>query len=221
MHSISTLKKINSYCNWPRQQEQEEEEIPIERFHFYDNKQAVDQLMAKDDGLFFILDETSRQLQDTSYVFNRLSGRKCENVHVKIEGQHEFSVAHYTGKLQYDANEIAEKNRDFVPPEMIETLRLSSEGTVRELFVNKLTKAGALTIHSQDTPKENEKQERKKTARSKWGAALLQSEQVTNLRVRLLKLSLSLSLSLSLGFKAEGSQGLNLGEPRDSSFPGH
>jgi myosin III len=30
----------------------------------------------------------------------------------------EFSVAHYTGKVCYDATNMAEKNRDFVPPEV-------------------------------------------------------------------------------------------------------
>ncbi|XP_011500567.1 PREDICTED: neither inactivation nor afterpotential protein C [Ceratosolen solmsi marchali] len=165
-------------------QEQEEEEIPIERFHFYDNKQAVDQLMAKDDGLFFILDEAARQLQDTAYIFDRVSNRKADSTHVNIQSEHEFAVAHYTGKLLYDANEIAEKTRDFVPPEMIETLRLSSQATVSELFTNKLTKGGALTILSRDSPKDKNKQQQqnRRTAKSKWGAALLQSEQTTNLR---------------------------------------
>ncbi|XP_016842665.1 neither inactivation nor afterpotential protein C isoform X2 [Nasonia vitripennis] len=164
-------------------QEQEEEEIPIERFHFYDNKQAIDQLMGKTDGLFYVLDEASRQLQDTNYIFERIQGRRSASStqHVKVQAGQEFSVAHYTGKLSYDASEIAEKNRDFVPPEMIETLRQSSHAVVKELFTNKLSKAGALTIVSQEKPKDKEKP-KKTTARSKWGAALLHSDQTTNLR---------------------------------------
>lgn len=166
------------------QQEQEEEEIPIERFHFYDNKQAIDELMGKDHGLFYVLDEASRQLQDTSYIFDRIQNRRSasNSQHVKVQAGHEFTVAHYTGKLGYDATEIAEKNRDFVPPEMVETLRQSSHTVVKELFTNKLTKGGALTIVSQEKPKEKEKQ-KKTTARSKWGAALMHSDQTTNLRV--------------------------------------
>ncbi|XP_014215430.1 neither inactivation nor afterpotential protein C isoform X2 [Copidosoma floridanum] len=169
-------------------QEQEEEEIPVEKFHFYDNKQAIDQLMSKDYGLFYALDEASRQLQGTSYIFERIGGHNNNrrggkaNTHVKIQSQHEFTVAHYTGKIQYDASEIAERNRDYVPPEMIETLRQSSHGVVKELFTNKLTKAGALTIHVDESMKTDKQQQQKKTARSKWGAALLQSDQITNLR---------------------------------------
>lgn len=32
---------------------------------------------------------------------------------------HEFSVAHYTGKVTYDCRDMADKNRDFLPPEMV------------------------------------------------------------------------------------------------------
>ncbi|XP_023317073.1 neither inactivation nor afterpotential protein C isoform X2 [Trichogramma pretiosum] len=166
-------------------QEQEEEEIPIERFHYYDNKAAIDQLMGKEDGLFYILDEASRQLQQTNYIFERINNRRVghgTNLHVKVAGEKEFSVAHYTGKLTYDANDIVEKNRDFVSPEMIETLRQSTDRLVNQLFTNKLTKGGALTIHSDESLKAKDKQPKKTTARSKWGAALLQSEQTTNLR---------------------------------------
>ncbi|XP_058802662.1 neither inactivation nor afterpotential protein C [Phymastichus coffea] len=166
-------------------QEQEEEEIPIEKFHFYDNKYCIDQLMAKDDGLFYILDEASRQLKDTAHVFERISYRRIsanQQQHIKAQNDHEFTVAHYTGKLLYDATEITEKNRDFVPPEMIETLRQSEHATVREFFTNKLTKGGALTIHIPE-PSDKEKEKPKKTtARSKWGAALLLQSEQTNLR---------------------------------------
>lgn len=171
--------------------------------------------MAKDDGLFFILDDGSRQFQETSYIFNRLTERRAESVHVKIQSEHEFAVAHYTGTLQYDANEITEKNRDFVPPEMIETLRLSDDGTVRELFTNKLTKGGALTIQPLENPKEKDKhQEKKKTAKSKWGAALLQSDQVTNLRVGYLKPLSGLNLPWPLRDRAEISSGQFIGREK-------
>ncbi|KAJ8686537.1 hypothetical protein QAD02_022331 [Eretmocerus hayati] len=171
-------------------QEQEEEEIPIERFHFYNNKQAIEQLMGKDDGLLFIIDEASRQLQDTNYIFDRVNSRRAygssESSHqiVKVHGSTEFSVAHYTGKLSYDASELAERNRDHVPPEMVETMRQSSNPTVKQLFTNKLTKAGALTIHEDEQSKKDKdkQQQPKKTARSKWGAALLHADHGTNLR---------------------------------------
>lgn len=141
--------------------------------------------MGKDYGFFFVLDEASRQLQNTSYVFERINNRKGanSNAHLQIINQHEFTVAHYTGKIQYDANEIVERNRDYVAPEMIESLRQSNHSVVKEMFTNKLTKGGALTIHLDESLKTEKEKQQKKTARSKWGAALLHSDQTTNLRV--------------------------------------
>lgn len=41
---------------------------------------------------------------------------------------------------------MADKNQDFLPPEMIETMRASTNLTVQQLFKNKLTKTGNLTV---------------------------------------------------------------------------
>lgn len=44
---------------------------------------------------------------------------KKKNAYVQRVSGHEFSVAHYTGKVTYDCREMADKNRDFLPPEMV------------------------------------------------------------------------------------------------------
>lgn len=145
-------------------QEQNEEDIPIKRFRFYDNKEAVDQLMSKENGLLRIIDDASRQLQDAQYIFERIKEHK-RGIYIKPVSSHEFTVAHYTGKLIYDASEIAAKNRDFVPPEMISTMRFSSCDVVKQMFTNKLTKSGSLTIiHESCLAKKN-----------KWSALMQES----------------------------------------------
>ncbi|KAG5306058.1 NINAC protein, partial [Acromyrmex insinuator] len=149
-------------------QEQEEEDIPIQQLRFYDNKEAVDQLMNKRDGLFHIIDDASRQMQDAQYILERIKEHK-RNTHIKPVSSNEFMIAHYTGKLIYDANEIATKNRDFVPPEMINTMRYSLHNAVKEMFTNKLTKSGNLTIvheHCFAT---------KKTMKTKWSTLMQES----------------------------------------------
>ncbi|XP_011875420.1 PREDICTED: neither inactivation nor afterpotential protein C isoform X2 [Vollenhovia emeryi] len=144
-------------------QEQEEEDIPMQRLRFYDNKEAVDQLMSKQDGLFHIIDDASRQMQDAQFILERIKEHK-RGIHVKPVSSHEFTVAHYTGKLIYDASEIATKNRDFIPPEMIGTMRFSSHDAVKQMFTNKLTKSGNLTIvHAQGLAEKN-------TSKKKWSA---------------------------------------------------
>ncbi|TGZ39750.1 Neither inactivation nor afterpotential protein C [Temnothorax longispinosus] len=152
-------------------QEQEEEDIPMQRLRFYDNKEAVDQLMSKEAGLFHIIDDASRQMQDAQYILERIKEHK-RGIHVKPVSSHEFTVTHYTGKLIYDASEIATKNRDFIPPEMIGTMRFSSHDAVKQMFTNKLTKSGNLTIVHEHCLAA------KKTSKKKWSTLMQESSML-------------------------------------------
>lgn len=88
----------------------------------------------------------------------------------------DFCVAHYTGKVTYETRNIPRKNRDFLPPEMIETLRTSHNGIVKQLFTNQLTRSGNLTLTSdQNVLAATGKKKR-------WGAALVGADS-TKLRV--------------------------------------
>lgn len=126
--------------------------------------------MGEERGLFHIIDDASRQLQDAQYILERIKERKC--VHVKPVNSHEFTVAHYTGKLIYDASEIASKNRDFLPPEMISAMRLSSYDAIKQMFTNKLTKSGNLTIVQEHCPMTE------KTSKNKWSALTQESSKL-------------------------------------------
>ncbi|XP_052746507.1 neither inactivation nor afterpotential protein C isoform X2 [Bicyclus anynana] len=128
-------------------QETAEEEVPMTDLVFYDNKNSVDQLMGKPHGILFILDEASRAGSGQEYIMTTIKS-KCKGPYVKLSGSHEFCVAHYTGKVNYDAREMSDKNKDFLPPEMIETMRASTNLTLQQLFKNKLTKTGNLTAAS-------------------------------------------------------------------------
>lgn len=180
-------------------QEQEEEQIPVVTLQYYDNKAAVDQLMGRPLGLFYILDEACRTNGGQEYIMSKsiINHAKYSTIYyesrhandnnitpgtiknsskgpyVKLSGSHEFSVAHYTGKINYDARDLAEKNRDFLPPEIIETLRASSDQTVRHLFTNKLTKSGSLTAPSSMIKQANDaKEDAEKTRVSKLQIAI-------------------------------------------------
>lgn len=150
----------------------------MQRLHFYDNKDAIDQLLSRDRGLFSIIDDASKNGVDYQYVLTKIE-QLSNNVYVRPVSTHEFTVAHYTGKLVYDASEIAEKNRDFVPPETIETLRQSSLQPVKDMFTNRLTKSGNLTIVVEE-PKVAEK----KTSKGRWSALM---QETSKTRVRLLR----------------------------------
>ncbi|CAH0394342.1 unnamed protein product [Bemisia tabaci] len=151
-------------------QEQEEEEIPIQALQFYDNKPTVDELMRKPDGLLYVIDEASRSSQGANFIAETLES-DGRGPRIKMATGKEFCVAHYTGKVCYEIKDMPEKNRDFLPPEMIETLRTSSCKIVKQMFTNQLTKSGNLTISSdQNTLVAVGKKKR-------WGAALVQENQ--------------------------------------------
>lgn len=57
---------------------------------------------------------------------------------------------------------MADKNKDFLPPEMIETMRASTNLTLQQLFKNKLTKAGNLTAASNQSPSQSGKSKSEK-----------------------------------------------------------
>ncbi|KAI8041867.1 hypothetical protein M5D96_003162 [Drosophila gunungcola] len=124
--------------------EMEAEDIDTVNLNFYDNKTALDNLLTKPDGLFYIIDDASRSCQDQDLIMDRVSEKHSQ--FVKKHTATEISVAHYTGRIIYDTRAFTDINRDFVPPEMIETFRSSLDESIMAMFTNQLTKAGNLTM---------------------------------------------------------------------------
>lgn len=147
--------------------EQEEEHVPVTKLKYYDNNLAIDHLMNNPKGLFHIIDDATRGQYNYEYITESVNNRKSP--YVQRFSTNEFSIAHYTGKLNYDARDLIEKNRDFLPPEMMETLRSSKEYIVKICFTNALTKSGNLTMALMPDASEGDTVRR----RSAWGAALL------------------------------------------------
>lgn len=148
--------------------EQEEEQVPVVKLQFYDNKIAVDHLLNNPKGLFHVIDDASRGQYTFEYITETLCNRKSP--YIQRYSNHEFTVAHYTGKMNYDARDVIEKNRDFLPPEMVETMRASNEHIISVCFTNLLSKTGNLTMAMNSDCSEATEKGR---GRSKWGAALM------------------------------------------------
>lgn len=64
------------------------------------------------------LDSVSFHKYIQKYLSSECINNK-KNAYVQRVSGHEFSVAHYTGKVTYDCREMADKSRDFLPPEMV------------------------------------------------------------------------------------------------------
>lgn len=155
--------------------EQEEEQIPVINFRFYDNKLAVDHVMGKPRGLMSLLDDASRSRQTHDFITSSINSRGSQ--FIKRVTPHEFTVAHYTGRVTYDARDFPAKNRDFLPPEVVDTLRSSVDMVVKTLFTNSLTKSGNLTMAFDESELGNLGGLRQ-SKRSKWGAALVNERQI-------------------------------------------
>lgn len=69
-------------------------------------------------------------------------GKSKKGPYLNVSNDKEFYFSHFTGKVAYDIRDMSLKNRDFLPPEMTETLRLSSDTIIREFFSNNLNKTG-------------------------------------------------------------------------------
>lgn len=161
-------------------QECEEEEMKTPSLAYYDNKPALDALMGKPEGVLHCIDEATRTDQGAEFILGTLRNAAAKGPHIRVGSGAgtEFSVAHYTGKVAYEVSDMVEKNRDFVPPETIDTMRLSTDPTIKAMFTNQLSRTGNLTMTGGPQEKaEEEKKEQtpaggKKKGR-KWGAALM------------------------------------------------
>ncbi|XP_053672779.1 neither inactivation nor afterpotential protein C [Anopheles nili] len=148
--------------------EMEEEQVPVTSLHYYDNKMAVDHILTKPKGVFSFIDDASRGRHGQNYIIESIHTNKSP--FIKRSSGHEFTVAHYTGRITYDARGMPDKNRDFIPPEMVETLRASGESIIKIMFSNQLSRTGNLTMAAEEALGI---QSDKPTKKKRWGAALV------------------------------------------------
>lgn len=99
----------------------------------------------------------------------------AKGAHLRVSSSHEFSVAHFTGTVTYDARDMADQNHDFLPPEMIETLRLSTNTTIKKLFTNQMSRCGILTFSVEPHPPVITPSV--ETKKGRWGALLVADTQ--------------------------------------------
>ncbi|XP_043279614.1 myosin-IIIb-like isoform X2 [Venturia canescens] len=135
------------------QQEYMAEGIPVDLVEFSDNRPVLDMLLSKPMGLLALLDEESR--------FPRANDRSLiEKFHNNIKSKFYvrpksdavcFAVHHFAGRVVYQADGFLEKNRNFLPPEVIQLVRQSQSDMVRFLFQCPITKTGNLYSAIHDT----------------------------------------------------------------------
>nr|CAI5851827.1 unnamed protein product [Callosobruchus analis] len=120
------------------------ENIEFTPIKYYNNKSTLNELLEKPEGLLSIIDEASKKGLSSTYVLENIYNQEKQKVSAYDESS--FTVAHYTGKVTYSCSEMSSKNRDFLPPEVIETMRCSENPIVSMLFTNKLDRTGSLIL---------------------------------------------------------------------------
>lgn len=135
------------------QQEYMAEGIPVDLVEYSDNRPVLDLLLCRPLGLLALLDEESRfpRANDKSLI---------EKFHNNVKSKYYirpksdaicFAIQHFAGRVVYHADGFLDKNRNFLPAEVIQLVRQSSYDMVRFLFQCPITKTGNLYSALQDT----------------------------------------------------------------------
>ncbi|XP_064105759.1 myosin-IIIb-like isoform X3 [Macrobrachium nipponense] len=152
------------------QQEYMSEGIEVDIVEFADNRPVLDMFLAKPMGLLALLDEESRfpKATDQSLV-DKFHNNVKSQFYLKPKAQGlDFGIRHFAGKVNYDASKFLEKNKNFLPTEVIQLFRQSSHDVIRFLFQCPLTKTGNLYYA---TPRSSPRSTLSKQASSKLGGS--------------------------------------------------
>nr|XP_026486396.1 myosin-IIIb-like isoform X3 [Vanessa tameamea] len=128
------------------QQEYMAEGVPVDLVEFSDNRPVLDMLLSRPMGLLALLDEESRFPRSTDKTL-------IEKFHRNIKSKYYvrpksdavcFAIHHFAGRVVYQADGFLEKNRNFLPPEVVQLMRQSQYDVIRFLFQCPITKTGNL-----------------------------------------------------------------------------
>lgn len=67
-----------------------------------------------------------------------------KTTYIKCSKSNQFTVSHFAGKIAYKVDALANQNRDFLSPEVVEVFRLSKDPEIRKCFTNTISKHGKL-----------------------------------------------------------------------------
>ncbi|XP_065060294.1 myosin-IIIb-like [Rhopilema esculentum] len=152
------------------QEEYHREGIDWSDIKFEDNQPTLDFFFGKPVGFLTLLDEESHFPQSTDLSFTQKLSRSFAS-HKKIfqgprsDASLTFTVNHYAGKVQYTSDGFLEKNKDAIPPGMVQLLQKSDNKLVSQIFSATITRTGTLALQGRCTLKgKDSKQTRKLSA---------------------------------------------------------
>ncbi|XP_057665363.1 neither inactivation nor afterpotential protein C isoform X1 [Diorhabda carinulata] len=132
-------------------QDLQDEDIEFVSLSYYKNKDTLNEILGASEGLLSIIDDASKKGHNGIYITENLYYE--EKKKIIIYDENTFGIVHYTGKVSYDCRKMPEKNRDFLAPEIIETMRSSKNPIIVTLFTAKLDRTGNLILPSEEIKK--------------------------------------------------------------------
>ncbi|KAM7374751.1 hypothetical protein PAMP_007391 [Pampus punctatissimus] len=115
---------------------------------YQDNQSCLDLIEGSPISVFSLLNEESRlnRASDAKKFRIRLEKELCDKANIswdKFSKEPHFSVAHYAGKVNYQIQGMVEKNKDPVPPELIDLLQKADNPLLQQIFADKETESSA------------------------------------------------------------------------------
>ncbi|KAM7398457.1 hypothetical protein PAMA_006389 [Pampus argenteus] len=115
---------------------------------YQDNQSCLDLIEGSPISVFSLLNEESRlnRASDAKKFRIRLEKELCDKANIswdKFSKEPHFSVAHYAGKVDYQIQGMVEKNKDPVPPELIDMLQKADNPLLQQIFADKETESSA------------------------------------------------------------------------------
>ncbi|XP_033833761.1 unconventional myosin-XIX isoform X1 [Periophthalmus magnuspinnatus] len=106
---------------------------------YQDNQGCLDLIEGSPLSVFSLLNEESRlnRASDSQMFRVRLENELSENGSIswdRFSKEPHFTVAHYAGKVNYQIQGMVEKNKDPVPPELIDILQKSNSSLLHYIF---------------------------------------------------------------------------------------
>jgi len=122
-----------------QQEEYQKEGIDWSFQDFVDNRSCLDLIEGRT-SVFSLMNEEcclKREL-DTKSFSTRLETSLLQNSHFTCprfkRENHVFSIHHFAESVSYQVEGLVKKNKDFVPPEVVELLQRSKNTLIQELF---------------------------------------------------------------------------------------
>ncbi|KAK7081389.1 Myosin-IIIa, partial [Halocaridina rubra] len=148
----------NQYIFSWEMQDYAEEGIPVKNFTFPDNRHILELFLAKNNGIFALMEDESRDSQGNDTSLSYKVKQRVTQKQIQQVSEYTYAIGHYVGRVKYDLHGFVHKNRDHISVELIQTMRKSANEHIRAMFCNKLTKTGNVTYEGEDAMAKRKKE---------------------------------------------------------------